>query len=354
MPLRLTPPEWLLNRLTLLPTPLFDTPLAPGLARVLATACELDIFETLHAGPATLEALAATTQCQPQSLSPLLQLLRAAGYLRMRGGRYANSLVTRRWLLNTSPVNIAPYIIHSPDIIALWEPLTAVVRSNQPLVKMPYEDDSSQPEVQAALARHYAGLAALATVLGREIVSRVHLPTHATRLLDVGGSHGAYSTLFCRKYPTLRATILDLPPGVAAGKLLTPQMGAGERIDFVCLDLLKEPLPADLSQTFDVALYFHMAHLLSPEINQQLLQRVTTCLKPGGQLIFVDQITDQKHASRLATMLVQLMALTMISVGGTCYPFTTVKSWLESSGMSKVQLHRLLTPGATLITAHKN
>jgi hypothetical protein len=51
--------------------------------------------------------------------------------------------------------------------------------------------------------------------------------------------------------------------------------------------------------------------------------------------------------------MVQLMALTMRSVGGTCHSFATVKNWLEQAGLDQVRHHRLLTPGATLITARK-
>ena len=354
MPLRLTPLEWMLERLNLLPVPLLDTPLAPGIGKTLATACELELFEVVQKQPLTVSELAERLECSPQGLAALLQLLHAAGYLRVRQGRYHNRAVTRRWLLRSSTVNIAPYVIHSPDIIAIWEHLPEIVRTYQPVVHMPYEDDNSLPEVQAALERHYAGLASLAMVLGREIISQAKLAHTATRLLDVGGSHGAYSALFCRKYPELRATILDLPPGIEAGKRLTPQWGVSERIDFVCLDLLKEVLPADLTQQFDAALYFHIAHLLSADTNEKLLERVVRCIKPGGMLFYVDQVTDQKHTSHLATAMVQLMALTTGAIGGTCYPFPTVKGWLEQAGLTQVRQHRLFTPGATLITARKN
>jgi hypothetical protein len=354
MPLRLTALEWMLERFNLLPVPLLDTPLAPGMGKALATACELDLFEVLQKHPMTSQELAARLECSPQGLAALLQLLSAAGYLRARQGRYHNRAVTRRWLLRSSTVNIAPYVIHSLDIIAIWEHLPAVVRTYQPIVHMPYEDDSSLPEVQAALERHYAGLASLAMVLGREITYRAKLANTATRLLDVGGSHGAYSSLFCRKYPGLRATILDLPPGIEAGQRLTPQWGVNDRIDFVCLDLLKEALPAELTQEFDAALYFHIAHLLSADTNQQLLARVVSCIKPGGMFFYVDQVTDQKQTSHLATAMIQLMALTTGAIGGTCYPFATVKGWLEQAGLTQVRQQRLLTPGATLITARKS
>jgi hypothetical protein len=69
--------------------------------------------------------------------------------------------------------------------------------------------------------------------------------------------------------------------------------------------------------------------------------------------VFVDQVTDQTHGSRLASLMVQFMALTMTTVGGTCYPFATIRTWLEQAGMERVRAHRLLTPGATLITAIK-
>lgn len=353
MLLRLTVLEWLLSRLNLLPTPLIDTPLAPGIATVLTTACELGLFDTLNERPLTLDELATRLECQPQRLRFLLNLLVVAGYLRLKGERYANRAVARRWLCRTSSFNIAPYIIHAPDIIAIWEHLPEVIRSDSPSVHMPYEDDSSLPEVQAALKRHYAGLAALALVLGRELVARVRLPRHATRLLDVGGSHAAYSVLFCRKYAALRATIVDLEPGIAAGKRTAQQTGMGERLDFVCQDIVRQAYPAEFRQSFDVACYFHIAHLLPAEVNEQVLARVVCCLRSGGMIIYVDQLTDEAHFAHLGSAMVQLMGLTVSAIGGTCYSFATVKCWLERAGCDQVRRHRLLTPGATMITARK-
>jgi len=228
-----------------------------------------------------------------------------------------------------------------------------VVRNNCQAMRMPYAEDAAQPEVQAALARHYAGLAALAMVLGGEIIQRAHLPASATRLLDVGGSHAAYSVLFCRKYPYLHATILDIQPGIEAGQRTAAQTAMTDRLSFHCADIVKDGFATDLASAFDVALYFHIAHLLPPDLNASVLAKVARTLKPGGLLVFVDQVTDQKHVFRLPSLMVQLMAITMTTVGGTCYPFPTIKSWLEQAGFSHVRRHRLFTPGATMITARK-
>ncbi|GCF11168.1 methyltransferase [Dictyobacter arantiisoli] len=353
MPLRFTPVEALAARLNLLPRPLFDTPLAPGIAKMLITACAMDLFDTLNKDELSLEQLAARLHCQPQGLQLLLQILVSAGYLSQRGNSYRNTAMTRRWLLKDSSHNIAPYIIHSQDIIAIWDHISEVIHTNQQAMRMPYEEDASNPETQAYLARHYAGLASLATALGGEIAQRVRLQQPVRRMLDVGGSHAGYSSLFCRKYPELHSTILDLPLGIRAGEQITKQLQLTERIHFVSGDIVKDNFPEQFSEPFDAALYFHIAHLLPAEINQNILKKVTQTLRPGGTLVFVDQVTDQTHSSQLASLIVQFMALTMTTVGGTCYNVPTIKGWLENAGMENVRQHRLLMPGATLITASK-
>ena len=97
MPLRLNVLERLLARLNLLPVPLFDTPLAPGITKALVTACELGVFEALSAQPLSLDDLAKRLQCHPRGLQLLLQLLVSAGYLHLRRGLYCNSRMARRW-----------------------------------------------------------------------------------------------------------------------------------------------------------------------------------------------------------------------------------------------------------------
>ena len=353
MPLRLTFVERLLARLNLLPTPLFDTMLAPGITNALLTACELGLFDALSGQALSLTALAERLECEPEGLRLLLNILLPSDYLRRRGELYRNSRIAQRWLTSSSPVNIVPYVLHTPDLVAFWEHMPRVVRENRQAATMPYERDTSTPEMQALLARHYAGLASLAMALGKEVILRAPVPKHATRLLDVGGSHAAYSVLFCRKYPRLQATILDRQPGIEAGKRTAVQAGMTNRLSFVCGDIVRDDFDKEMAASFDLALYFHIAHLLPPETNVAVLAKVARTLKPGGMLVFVDQVTDQVHRPGVAALMVQLMAMTMTTLGGTCYPYSTVKGWIEEVGLSDVRRHRLITPGATMITGKK-
>ena len=353
MPLHLTPLEYLLARLNILPAPLFDAPLSAGVAKILVTACELGVFDQLSACSLSLASLAEKLDCEPQGLQLLLDLLVSAGYLRYRRGTYANTRMSQRWLTCSSSVSVAPYIIHSPDIVAIWDHVGEVVHTNKQAMRMPYDEDATSPQQRQLLARHSAGLASLATALGGEIVNRVRIPRASQRLLDVGGSHAGYSALFCRKYPLLQATILDIEAGIEAGKRTAKSMHLEERMRFVCGDIVRDDFASNFGESFDIALYFHIAHLLQPDMNRAILANVARTLKPGGMLIFVDQVTDQTHGSRLASLMMQFMALTMKIIGGTTYPFPVVKQWLEEIGLERVRRYRLITPGATLITAIK-
>jgi len=153
----------------------------------------------------------------------------------------------------------------------------------------------------------------------------------------------------------LEATIVDIEPGIEAGKRTAKQTHMEDRLHFVCANIVQDDFTELLADcpAYDVALYFHIAHLLPPEVNATVLAKVAQTMKSGAVLAFLDQVTDATRGSQLTSLMVQFMALTMKTVGGTCYPFATVKGWLEAAGMGQVRQHRLLTPGATLITAKK-
>src|SRR5438045_9592376 len=63
-----------------------------------------------------------------------------------------------------------------------------------------------------------------------EVARRIPVPRGALRMLDLGGSHGYYSVMLCRRYPELRSLVFDLPAAVEHAAALLAQEGMGERI----------------------------------------------------------------------------------------------------------------------------
>src|SRR5258708_12307709 len=94
------------------------------------------------------------------------------------------------------------------------------------------------------------------------------------------------------------------------------QVGITDRMSFLCRDIVRDEFSTDLASSFDAALYFHIAHLLPTEVNAVVLKKVAQTLKPGGMLIFVDQVTDQPHISRLPSLMVHSMPRPLPPSGG--------------------------------------
>jgi hypothetical protein len=115
--------------------------------------------------------------------------------------------------------------------------------------------------------RYQQGMRALASVSAEEVARRLPVPPGATTMLDIGGSHGYYSVLLCRRHGGLRATILDLPEAVEHAAPILAREGMGERVRHRAGDALSDELgnPAVESDAFRAALAAPLLNALHRE-----------------------------------------------------------------------------------------
>src|SRR5690606_365325 len=126
----------------------------------------------------------------------------------------------------------------------------------------------------------------LAQLAGPEIVARVRLPATARRLLDVGGGHGMYSVLFCRRYGALAATGFDTPRALETARDTVRAHQLEGRVTLQPGDFMT----GNLGEGYDAALLFNIIHGLAPQDNAALFERVSRALRPGGQIIIAEQL----------------------------------------------------------------
>ena len=81
-----------------------------------------------------------------------------------------------------------------------------------------------------------------APAVAKMVAKAVPVPTGATALLDIGGSHGAYSVALCRRHPGLRGTVLDLPDAVRHAAPLLAEEGMGDRVQHQAGNALTDDL----------------------------------------------------------------------------------------------------------------
>jgi 2-polyprenyl-3-methyl-5-hydroxy-6-metoxy-1,4-benzoquinol methylase len=313
--------------------------------RIVLAALKLNVFEVLHTGPLTAAEVAQRVKADLVGITVLLETLESLEYVIRQGERYANSAMTEKWLVRSSPDSIAAgYDYWSTLLTQFWDNLEESIRSGQPPVNL-YEWVEDQPQVSADFQ---AWMVAAAHLTADEIVAKVKLPPTARRLLDVGGGHGMYSIALCRQYPALTATIFDSPQALQAAQQNIDREGAEERIGVQAGNFLTDAL----GQGYDVVLIFNIVHGFSPEQNTALLRKAAGALNPGGMVIIAEQIAGRASGSA-GRAVAQILGMSYFHLlGGRVYAFEEIAAWLAEAGFTYPRRKNLLkAPGNSLVIA---
>jgi SAM-dependent methyltransferase len=171
--------------------------------------------------------------------------------------------------------------------VAEWrwlESLEEFVRSGRPL---DFHDAMSSEERDL----YHRGMRALAGVAGREVAAKVPAPRRASRMLDLGGSHGHFAAEICRRHPGLVAEVIDLPDAIEAAAPILAAEGLDERL----IHRPGDATTADLGvEQYDLVLMSNLAHHLDAEQNRDLARRVARALRPGGTFVIQEPARSER------------------------------------------------------------
>lgn len=316
--------------------------MAAGTVKAVVLASKLGVFEQLSSSSLTSDDLALKVQANPRGLRILLDLLVSTGYLRRRAGRYSNTAQSQKWLAPSSEVSLADMpLVWNQDVLKFWDlQLEEAVRNGKPSVGI-FNWFDSQPE---AWKRFNSFEMATARWIGASVIKKVGLPAGSKRLVDIGGGHGLYSVMFCKRYPELSAVVLDQPEPLKTATANVSKEGMSARISTMEWDLTTNPI----DHGFDCALVFNILHNFSVETNKSLLARAAEALNKNGLLIISDNF---RGPGKLVNTAFDFFSLTyLVGTGGQTYPIEEVTAWLKEAGFSRVKRYRTL-PG--LLTASK-
>ena len=313
--------------------------------RALAAALRLGVFEALASGGKHVGEVAKTIKADEDGTSALLVALDGLGYVTHVRGRYRNSPLTAKWLVRDSPSSLAsPARFFEAAAFELWEGLEESIRTGQPREPL-YRTLERSPN----LSRDFqAWLESIAELVGDEIVSKVTLSDHARRLLDLGGGHARYSIRFCRRYPQLNATVIDLAAPLQTAKTNIAEAGLEDRITLEEGDYMRDRLGSG----YDVVLVFNILHAQKPDANRELIDKIASAINPGGLIVVWDQMSDRVVGS-MAAAANGLFGLGYHHLlGGRLYRSDDIERWLSVAGFGGFRRPGLLrAPGSALILA---
>jgi SAM-dependent methyltransferase len=317
----------------LIPTPMFE-PYGAAFGRALMVATKVGVFDALADGPLTASEVAARCALDPRAAEKLLNLVVGMRHLRRSDdGSYRLTRGARKWLL-TGPSSVRDMVLMKFLEWEWIEHLEAFVRDGTPLDV----HGSMSPDDWALYQR---GMRAQASILAGFLVRRLPMPPNATRMLDIGGSHGYLSVAVCRRYPELRAEVLDLPEAVEQAAPLLAAEGMGDRVVHWAGNALTEELG---SETYDLILMFSLVHHFDAATNRSLTARCARALRPGGLFVIGDLMRPERPNRASAMDLFYDLYFALTSRSGL-WSFDEMADWQRAAGLEPRKPMRLV-PGS--------
>jgi SAM-dependent methyltransferase len=346
MPIRLSAFE----RLILLkshvgPGPMVDLLQALGFKACIA-ALKLGLFKALEASALTAEEVAAIIEADPRGVAMLLEALTAFGYIKKKGDRYENSAMARHWLLASGTTDLTELFFQFDDMLKRWDYLDETIKKGvPPLMGWEWLDAHG-----GGWAHYHEGLGSPARLMMKEILAGARLPASATRLLDLGGSHGMYSILFCKHHPALHATVMDWGMAQPVAEANIAHEGLGDRVTFQEGDFLED----DLARDMDAILMFNIIRILTPEELNGFFRKAHASLAPGGVLLIMDHLGKEPRTPFVKANSDLILLELYNSTQGQTHRAEAVTRSLGDLGFAEVKTLSLMrSPGLGMIRATK-
>lgn len=291
----------------------------------LHAGVKMDIFTIIGSRKLTAKAIAEKMNADQRAVTTLLNALSAMGLLVKSDDFYANSEGARTFLSKDSPQYIGYMIMHHYHLIESWINIDQAVLSGKPVRRR----SSNQDEVKRE--SFLMGMFNMAMSIAPKLSDSIDLSSRS-HLLDLGGGPGTYAIHYCLKNPNLKAKIFDLPTTKPFAEKTINKFGLKDRIDFIPGDYLIDPIPG----SYDVAWLSHILHGEGPDDCQQIINKTTAALKPGGMILIHEFILDNTMDKPLFPALFSINMLIGTSEGRS-YTEKQLADMLEKAGVKEVK-----------------
>lgn len=170
-------------------------------------------------------------------------------------------------------------------------------------------------------------------------------------MLDIGGSHGLYSIELCKRHPSLKSTILELPGAIESASAIAKRYDDTGRVTYKAGNALNDDLG---SEQYDVVMINNVVHHFTVEQNKELAKKIARALKPGGIYIIGEFIRAEKPGEGGAVGATSGLYFSVISASGN-WSLSEMQSWQQDAGLrSEKPVSTVTLPGWKMVIARKS
>jgi hypothetical protein len=308
----------------------------------MAVADELGVFAALDSAPATAAETAKHLGLNRRGTLALLSMLTALGLLAQRDGRYELADAARTYLLPKSPYYWGPLLgslgvvgeQHAALVRALRAPDDQRSSTGVPGTNVGGADDAvdawKRGQIDAAQAVMLTKIMHCHSLPASVGAARNGNLQGVARLLDIGGGSGCFSIAIAQHLPSIRCTVLELPPVCDAAQEYITQGGVSDRVDTIAIDMFREPWP----RGYDGMFFSNIFHDWDAETNQLLARRANEALEPGGRIFIHEMLLAEDGSGPVTTASFSMLML--LGTHGRQYCFSELRQILTSAGFTDV------------------
>ena len=311
---------------------------AYGESQALLAANDLDVFTAIGSGKRTARELATRCKADPEGMRLLLDALVGLDLLSLRGARYHNTPLGRRFLDRRSPTSISNLLWLLGHHWRDWTKLPQALRQGRP---------GWAPIAKSRTFRRRFSLAMheRSHALATPTVATIRLPSSARRFLDLGGGPGSYAIALAKRYPKLEGVVLDQT--VSLTRRLILENGLGARLKARTGNIFHDNLGAD----YDAILISNVVHVFNEAENRALLKRARRALRPGGKIFIVEFFLDDSLTQPPKSAVFSLM-MYLFTATGRSYSWHETEAMLAKLGFGRFKRHQV-TPDIGTLEATK-
>ncbi|WP_419780635.1 methyltransferase [Maridesulfovibrio sp.] len=244
-------------------------------SQAIMEAVNFKLFDTLEMKPASVKELAEFFEFDELKLGAMLDLLEACDLVQSSEGMYSNTHLSTEYMVSTSPLYQGLAMGLTMDFCSLInKDMGELLRGKAS------KRDESDTKWAAKDAMEGTAQESLSSGLHETVYAISNLPGFdGFRLMgDLGGNHGNYTMSLLARNPQMDGIILDLPHVVPLAEDRCREMGYGERVSAIGLDMRKDELP---QKDFDLIFASHVLYACQGNL-KPILQKMAKSLRPGG------------------------------------------------------------------------
>ena len=339
------PLEWLAIKTGIAPEPLAVSHFGFMASKFLLEAVDKGVFEAIGHQKLGLKEIATACNLNSDALESLLRVLASMGLVHYQNQQFYLNNKAKKWILKDSPNSLYWLMIFDNKVCFNW--MNHVGEFLQTNKGLQYHDTLNEEQWYY----YQKAMEAVAKSIAQEIPRKIPQLSRPLKMLDIGGSHGLYSSSLCKQYPSLHSTVLDLPDAIDKAKQMAAANGLNDRVSFKAGNILTEELGVE---EYDLIIMASVAHHLNDEENILVANKVTKALKKGGSYAIMEVLKNESIKFN-GDMLSAIgdMFFSLSSTSGL-WSAAQIKQWYSSAGLTVTKKASFLyLPGYVAITGTK-